>query len=62
MEEGGVCRRKRAGMVNRTMKKRVVQRLDWKGERSFLGLLLNAIFGGFGKWGWGDGYLMLRFE
>jgi hypothetical protein len=29
----GVWRRKRAGMVKRTMKKRVVQRFDWGKER-----------------------------
>lgn len=33
-----VRRRKRAGMVKRTMKKRVVHRLDWEGVTIFLGL------------------------
>lgn len=36
----GAWRRKRAGIVKRTTKKRVVQRLKW----DFFGLLLKAIF------------------
>lgn len=41
----GVWRRKRAGIVNMTMKKRVMQRLDCQNDGFvFLGLLLKAIF------------------
>ena len=39
----GVWRRKRAGSVKRTMKKRVMQRLKLKGELDFFGLLLKAM-------------------
>lgn len=62
----GVWRRKRAGMVKRTTKKRVVQRFDWEEEMGFLGLImLGAIFclelsgerqkngGGGGRWMFG---------
>lgn len=52
MDVVGVWRRKRAGMVKRTMKKRMVHRLDWEEEMNFLGLLLlllllKAILGWF---------------
>ena len=40
MDVVGVWRRKRAGMVKRTMKNRMVHRLDWEEEMGFLSLLL----------------------
>ena len=44
----GVCRRKRAGIVNRTTKNRVVHRLKWEEERGFFGLVLKAILEKYG--------------
>jgi len=39
----GVWRRKNAGMVKRTRKKRVTQKVNLEGELDFLDLLLKAI-------------------
>ena len=43
MEVEGAWRRRRAGMVKRAMKKRILVRLVWGGRKPLLGLVLEAI-------------------